>query len=135
MNRILEGPRVQLSQYSIRHVFAQSLAVQLLLVGNEVLSGRLHTSFLHALNRLCHHDPLEVRIRAKTLPVAAAVCEFAQRTSGRPELYIDAELLGLGAEEEAALADKIDIPCTGGMDPGGKGCDTLDVANSQWAIL
>jgi hypothetical protein len=48
---------------------------------------------------------------------------------------MNAELLRLGSKEKTAFADEVNVPGAGGVDTGGEGGGTLDVADTLRSIL
>jgi hypothetical protein len=134
VNCIHEWPNIKLPQDPIIHIRTDCLTVQFLLVGDEVLRRCLNTSFLHALDSLGHHDALKVRIRAETLPIAASLSKFPERSCCRAELDMNTQLLGLSAEEKTTFTHKVDVPCASGVDTGGEGSGALDITDALWSI-
>ena len=47
---------------------------------------------------------------------------------------MDAELFGFGAEEETALANKVDVPGAGGVDASSESGGALNVADAKGTI-
>lgn len=93
-----------------------------------MLRRGLHAAALHPDDGLLHGDAREIRIRPKALPVPTTRSLGPERPSNRPEEVMDAGALGLVAHVLAALADQVDVPCCGRLDPrresGGAGAET-----------
>lgn len=56
-----------------------SRPVELLLIENVVLRAGLHTTFLHADNRLKHGDSRQIRIRREAFPVSSGLGDLFER--------------------------------------------------------
>lgn len=76
---ISKRPQIQLMHRPVVTVGRNSRPVELLLIENVVLRAGLHTTFLHADNRLKHGDSRQIRIRREAFPVSSGLGDLFER--------------------------------------------------------
>ena len=96
---------------AVVHNTADSLAVRLLLVEDEVLGTGLYTIALDPFDGLAHSDTSEIGIRTKALPVASAIGDLAKGSGHRSEKDVHANAFCFRTEVDATLSNQLDIPC------------------------
>jgi hypothetical protein len=135
VNGISERPKIQLMHRPVVDVAAYRLAIQFLLVGDEVLGDRLDARRLHPLDRFGHRDTREVRVYAEAFPVAPSIGNLAQRPGNRAKEDVDAAALGLGTHILATLAHQAEVPCRCRRDAGREGGRAGAVQDAEGPVL
>ena len=90
---------------------ADSIAVCLLFVENEVLGASLYTIALDPFNCFAHGNTCEVGIRTKALPVTSTIGDLAKRSGHGSKKDMYANPSGFCTEVDAALSNQFDVPC------------------------
>ena len=78
LDRVGEGPKVQLVEGAVVDIGAHGLTVTLLLIADIVLCASLDSCVLHTFDSVGHCDTSEVRISRETLPVATSLRDLAE---------------------------------------------------------
>lgn len=117
---------IQIGTKGVRDIIAVALsfgdlAEVLLLIHDEVFGTSDDTGILDTLDGLGHQSTSQNGIRRETLPVAATLGEFAQRTGDRPQLNVDSLVAELLAHRLTAEVSQLLIPSGSDVDTGREG--------------